>query len=112
MIVYEVNLVVREAIHAEYRAWLAAHVQEMLALPGFVSAEILDQIEPSAPEGTRALTMCYRIADRASLDRYFDEHSARMREDGRRRFGDAFTATRRVLIGVSGERKNKSASRY
>ena len=26
MIVYEVNLVVRESVHAEYRAWLAAHV--------------------------------------------------------------------------------------
>jgi hypothetical protein len=102
VIVYEVNLVVREAIHADYRAWLAAHVAEMLTLPGFVSAEILDQIEPGAPEGTRALTVCYRVADRASLDRYFDEHSARMREDGKRRFGDAFTATRRVLVG--GER--------
>jgi antibiotic biosynthesis monooxygenase (ABM) superfamily enzyme len=104
VIVYEVNLVVREAIHADYRAWLAGHIEEMLALPGFVSAEILDQIEPASPQGTRALTVCYRIADRASLDRYLDEHAPRMREDGQRRFGDAFTATRRVLMGVSGER--------
>ncbi|HVT33503.1 MAG TPA: DUF4286 family protein [Rhodanobacteraceae bacterium] len=97
MIVYEVNLVVREAIHAEYRAWLAGHVEEMLALPGFVSAEILDQLEPRPPAGTRALAVCYRVADPASLDRYFSDHAPRMREEGERRFGDAFTATRRVL---------------
>jgi hypothetical protein len=104
MIVYEVNLVVRETIQADYRAWLAGHVDEMLALPGFVSAEILDQIEPSAPQGARALTVCYRLADRASLERYLTGHALRMREEGRQRFGDAFTATRRVLMDLSGER--------
>jgi uncharacterized protein DUF4286 len=39
----------------------------------------------------------YRLVDEAALARYFAEHAAGMREAGVRRFGDAFTATRRVL---------------
>jgi quinol monooxygenase YgiN len=97
VIVYEVNLVVRETIRADFRTWLAAHVEEILALPGFVAAEILEQREPAAAEGTHALTVQYRLVDEAALARYFAEHAPRLREDGLRRFGDGFSATRRVL---------------
>ncbi|HET7924869.1 MAG TPA: DUF4286 family protein [Rhodanobacteraceae bacterium] len=100
MIVYEVNLDVRADIYAEYRAWLASHVGEILAMPGFVSAEIFDVQDPAPSQGRRALTVCYRLADQASLDRYFAEHAPRLREDGRRRFGGAFNATRRVLASA------------
>ena len=97
MIVYEVNIEVREDRYADYRAWLAVHVDEMLALPGFVAAEILEQREPPSSEGTRALTVHYRLVDDAALRRYLADHAPRMREQGLRHFGDAFTATRRVL---------------
>jgi quinol monooxygenase YgiN len=98
MIVYEVNIEVREESYAEYRAWLAEHVEEMLALPGFVAAEILEQLDPSVREGMRALAVQYRLIDEISLRSYLAEHAPRMREEGVRRFGDAFTATRRVLV--------------
>jgi antibiotic biosynthesis monooxygenase (ABM) superfamily enzyme len=100
VIVYEVNLDVRAEVYPDYRAWLAAHVAEILALPGFVSAEVFEVRDPAPAEGRRLLTICYRLADQAALERYFAEHAPRMREDGKRRFGDAFTATRRVLASV------------
>ena len=52
-------------------------------------------------EGTRALTVHYRLIDEAALQRYLAEHAPRMREEGMRRFGDAFTATRRVLAAIA-----------
>jgi len=97
MIVYEVNVEVREERYADYRAWLGVHVDEMLALPGFVAAEIFEQREPPPPDGKRALTVHYRLIDDAALQRYLADHAPRMREDGVRHFGDAFTATRRVF---------------
>ena len=97
MILYEVNLVIRASIHAEYLAWLVAHIDEMLTFPGFVSAELLEPRDPPAPAGMRTLTVHYRLVDEASLARYFAEHAPRMREEGLRRFGDGFSATRRVL---------------
>jgi antibiotic biosynthesis monooxygenase (ABM) superfamily enzyme len=100
MIVYEVNIGLRADIYADYRAWLAPHVAEILAVPGFVSAEIFEVLDPAPAEGRRALSVCYRLADQAALDRYLVEHAPRLREDGVRRFGGAFAATRRVLRTV------------
>lgn len=100
MIVYEVNIEVREAVFDAYRAWLSPHVAEIVALPGFVSAEIFERRDPPPPEGTRVLTVWYRVVGDAALQRYFREDAPRLREDGLRRFGDAATATRRVLASV------------
>ena len=97
MIVYEVNLDVQASIADAYRAWLPVHVEEMLALPGFLAAETFERRDPPPPAGSIALSVQYRLVDEDALQRYLVEHSARMREDGVRRFGDAFTATRRVL---------------
>lgn len=95
-IVYEVNLEVDAGIAAAYRDWLADHVREMLGLPGFISAEIFDE-EINAGT-TQRWCVHYRLRDRAALQAYFDQHAARMRADGLRRFGDRFRANRRILL--------------
>ena len=100
MIVYEVNIEVRETAYAAYRAWLEVHVEQMLALPGFVSAEIFERRDPPPAPGTAALIVQYRLVDEAALRRYLTEQAPRMRDEGVRRFGDAFTATRRVLAVI------------
>ena len=97
MIVYEVNLFVRKAIAAEYRVWLDAHVQEILALPGFLGAEVFERREPAPSEGELVLCTQYRLRDAAALDDYLREHAPRLRADGLARFGDGFRAERRVL---------------
>ena len=37
-VIYEVNLTVDNDVIDEFDAWLQKHVDEMLAIPGFVSA--------------------------------------------------------------------------
>ena len=97
VIVYEVNLAIDRDIAAAYRAWLSTHAAEILRLPGFVDARILDVLEP-APDGTRvAMCVQYTLRDRASLDAYVRDHAPRMRGEGEARFGGRFHATRRVL---------------
>ncbi len=107
MIVYEVNIEVRDDTYADYRAWLLSHVEHMLALPGFLAAEILEQRDPPPTPGTRALNVQYRLVDETALERYLIEHAPRMREEGVRRFGDAFTATRRVLAVTGAGTENR-----
>ncbi len=97
MIVYEVNLVVQRRIEAEYRAWLAGHIGEILALPGFLGAEVFERVEPVASPDEFALCVHYRLADAAALAEYFARHAPRLRADGVARFGDGFRADRRVL---------------
>ena len=102
MIVYEVNLFVRRAIEAEYRAWLDAHVREIVALPGFEGAEVFARLDPAAAEGEVALCTQYRLRDDDALRDYLREHAPRLRADGLARFGDGFRAERRVLERLAG----------
>ena len=95
-VVYEVDLDVETAIADDYRAWLRIHVSQMLALPGFVSAELFDVIEP-AEDGRMAWCVHYRLRDAAALGNYLHEHAPRMRAEGVARFGERFRASRRVL---------------
>ncbi|HVR81973.1 MAG TPA: DUF4286 family protein [Luteimonas sp.] len=97
MIVYEVNLVIDMAIAAEYRAWLGAHVDELLTLPGFLDARILDVLEPAPTVGQVALCVQYTLRDQAALGAYLRGHAPRMRAAGITRFGERFQAARRVL---------------
>ena len=95
-VVYEVNLDVESAIADDYRAWLQTHVSQMLALPGFVSAELFDIIEP-ADNGRVAWCVQYRLRDAVALETYLHQHAPKMRADGMARFGERFRASRRVL---------------
>jgi hypothetical protein len=93
---YEVDLDVDAAIAAEYRAWLAGHVAEILTLPGFAGAEVLERDDPAPDPARLALRVSYRLRDRAALDRYLAVDAARLRADGERRFGGRFRATRAI----------------
>lgn len=96
-LVYEVNLVVRRDIEAAYRAWLDAHVREILALPGFVGATVFERLEPATEADEFGLSVHYRLRDAAALVDYLRDHAPRLRTDGIARFGDGFRADRRVL---------------
>ena len=103
MIVYEVNLFVRRGIEAAFRAWLPLHVAEVIALPGFTGARLLEREQPPPADDEIALCVQYELRDAAALDAYLREHAARMRADGLARFGDAFRAERRVLRSVDAD---------
>ena len=94
-VIYEVTLHAKAEIAEAYLAWLCEHIAQMLALPGFESAELDALVEDSAAE--RGWCVRYRLHDRAALDDYLREHAARMRNEGIARFGDAFRAQRRVM---------------
>jgi len=94
MIVYEVRVTVDAAIEQDYRAWLDGHIHEILAIPGFEEAELLREEDA----GERAVwTIRYHLDSRDALEAYLRDHAPRLRADGQARFGNRFSATRRVL---------------
>lgn len=103
MVEYEVAIEVDPAVADDYRDWLRGHVARMLALPGFVEATVLAVDDPpAAAPGWIGLCVRYRLHDAAALSHYFAEHAANMRAEGVARFGDRFTARRRVLTPLPG----------
>ncbi len=95
-VIYQVDLDVEPGAAAEFDAWLGGHVEEMLAIAGFVSAEILADEDP-LESGCLRRTVLYRVANRAALDHYFTHDAERMRGQGSALFGNRVTATRRIL---------------
>lgn len=95
-IIYEVSCAVAPEVGDAFAAWLRYHVPEVASLPGFVEGR-WGEVVGSAAGGARTFVCWYRLVDAAALDRYFAEDAPRMRADGLRRFGERYTATRRVI---------------
>ena len=96
-LVYEVNISLQRDIETEYRAWLEKHIAEILALPGFLDAQSFD-VQRNDDSNTVDICVQYRLESQSALDDYFAQHAARLRADGIGKFGNRFTANRRVLI--------------
>jgi len=94
-VIYEVSLEADAEIAGPFDTWLRDHIADLLVLPGFQSAEILSD-EATAPGRISRVVQC-RLRDQAALDAYLRDHAPRMRAQGVERFGDRFTAERRVL---------------
>lgn len=97
MVLYEVTLRIERDSAGEYRAWLEGHVARMLALPGFERAEVFEVVETPPDAHHASLCVHYRLRDARALDDYLRDHASAMRAEGIARFGDRFSASRRVL---------------
>ncbi len=96
MVIYEVNLTVQLGIWSEYTRWLAQHIEQILLLKGFEWADVFEVLEPPA-EGARQICVQYHLKNEKALQSYFKHQADEMRQDAIERFGDQFSATRRIL---------------
>lgn len=97
MITYEVNLAIDNVILDNYYHWLIEHVKQMLQFDGFISAEIAKEKTPEKSTQTK-ITVWYTLNSEESLNHYLENFATAMREDGIKRFGNKFSATRRIFI--------------
>lgn len=95
-IIYEVSCVVSPEVAEPFAAWLRHHVPEVAALPGFLEGR-WGEVVGGSRDGARTFVCWYRLADAAAMERYLADDAPRMRADGLRRFGERYTATRRVI---------------
>ena len=92
--IYEVNLAIDVERASAFDEWLAHHVEEMLKLPGFEHAEVF-RLEND--EGKARRVAHYHLESGQALDEYLAGPAEQMRQSGIDRFGEALSATRRVL---------------
>ena len=95
-VIYEVNLQIEETVYEAYLAWLKPHVNTIVALPGFRSADLYT--EHSAPvAGKKKVTVLYTVDSMTALQSYLETQAAALREEGLKRFPGQFSATRQCL---------------
>ena len=93
--VYEVTLSIEREVAADFDAWLASHVRDMLELPGFVRA-VTFSAEDDDPGRVRRITQ-YFLEDDEALEAYLSGPAEAMRQEALLRFPDRINASRRVL---------------
>lgn len=93
--VYEVSLSIDREVADAFDEWLAAHVREMLELPGFVRA-VTYSAEDENPVRVRRVVQ-YFLEDEAALEAWLSGPAEAMRQEMLARFPERFTASRRAL---------------
>ncbi|MGY0219894.1 DUF4286 family protein [Endozoicomonadaceae bacterium StTr2] len=94
MVIYEVNLAIEPDVLDEYLSWLQEHIQAILKLDGFTTA---DTYTLEGDDEKHHLRVQYYLKDRESLQAYFYKHATAFRNDGLQRFEGKFSASRNVL---------------
>ncbi len=99
MVIYEVNLTIDQAIFENFLAWLNEHIKKMLTFPGFIEAKLYEVLPDQAAIQTpqQLITVAYRLDSLNDLQHYLANHATKMRQEGLERFGQHFSATRRIL---------------
>lgn len=96
MLIYEVNLTVENEIYDEYYAWLVPHVKEILQFRGFKKAEISQDKTVENDNEQKKLIVHYSVNSEEDLHDYLNNHAANMRAGAVEKFGNQFSASRRV----------------
>ncbi len=93
-IIYEVNLEVDSSIEEAFLNWLKTHIADMLRIDGFLAATLLKERHSGK---SLIWSVRYEVASIEQLEVYFAVQAQSMRQDGIKRFGDLFTASRKIL---------------
>ncbi len=96
MIIYEVNIEIDMAVFEEYIGWLKPHIKELLAIDGFIKADLLFENDDKT-EGIKKITVAYYLKDYDAYHNYVETHANKMRKDAIRRFEGQFKVARRIL---------------
>jgi hypothetical protein len=95
MVIYEVNLIIKTEIYENYYSWLLQHIQKLLTFDGFNQAEI--GLVEQANTKEKHLRVNYIIQSYQHLENYLKNHATAMRAEGVAKFGNQFSASRRII---------------
>ena len=92
--VYQLEVAAEPEIADEVGAWLEGHIDEVLAVPGFVEAR---SWSIDGDDDLRRTIVQFDVDSESNLRRFLEESSAEYRNEVDRRFGDRCTIVGRVL---------------
>lgn len=102
MVTYIVHYTVRFEAYDEYVQWLKTeHINDMLACPGFLGAELLLRKGGNLEASSKDVKIIYKVKDEDSLKTYMTEHAMPIREKALTKFPGLFSASREVWLETS-----------
>ncbi len=98
MFIYNVTVNVDDRIRLDWLQWIKPHIKEVLATGRFTNAR-LTQVLAEEGDGT-TYAIQYTAESRANLNAYYELDAPKLREDGRKKFGDKLLAFRTELFVI------------
>ncbi|MFV8256311.1 DUF4286 family protein [Bdellovibrio bacteriovorus] len=99
MVTYIVQLAIRWETYPEYVEWLKnEHIAEVLALPGFIKAELCLRKGGAMEASSKDVKIIYTLKDEDAIKTYMSEYAMQMREKGLEKFSGQFSAQREVWL--------------
>ncbi len=95
-IIYEVNLKILANVYEEFYTWLMQHIEDVIALPGFISADCYKEMN-NEEHDIVCLTIKYTLDSLKALNHYLEHDAPLLREETKKRFPAKFTASRRIF---------------
>lgn len=96
MYIYNVTVNVEEDTHDEWLQWMKdVHIPDVMATGFFVRNRILEVMAEG--DHGRTYSVQYEVKDMERLRRYQEEHSLRLQEDFKEKFGDKCVSFRTIL---------------
>ncbi|NHF60632.1 DUF4286 family protein [Flavobacteriaceae bacterium TP-CH-4] len=101
MFIYNVTTNIEESVHDEWLRWMKeSHIPDVLATGKFLDAK-MTKVLVEEELGGQTYSVQFTVADRETLQKYYDQDAARLREDANRLFAGKFVSFRTELQVVS-----------
>ena len=99
MVTYSVQIKIRYDLFDEYVAWLKTeHIKEMLAVPGFIEAELCTRKGGAMESSSKDVQITYKLQNEEDLKHYLAEYAMPMREKGLEKFSGQYSAHREIWL--------------
>ena len=96
MIIYNVTVNIDESIHEEWLKWIKNHIPGVLATGKFIDARLTKVLVEEETGGT-TYAIQYKAKSRESLDNYYQNDAAKLKQEGLLKFADKMLAFRTEL---------------
>lgn len=101
MYIYNVTTNIEESVHNQWLKWMKeTHIPDVLATGKFLNAKMCEVLVEEDMGGF-TYSVQFTIADKSTLDCYYEEDAPRLREDASKLFAGKFVSFRTELKIVS-----------
>jgi len=101
MLIYNVTTNIEASIHMAWLKWMKeTHIPDMLATGKFLNAKMCEVLVDEDMGGI-TFSVQFTIADKATLERYYEEDAPRLRQDAAALFAGKFVSFRTELKIIS-----------
>ncbi|RNC91984.1 MAG: DUF4286 family protein [Allomuricauda sp.] len=101
MYIYNVTINIDDSAHKDWLKWMVdKHIPDMLATGKFLSAKMCKVLVDEEMGGT-TYSIQYKTANKETLEAYYSENAAYLRQEGHQLFNGKFVAFRTELELIS-----------